>query len=249
MGLMSEETFLQLLSWLPGNTGVTFSGMGEALMNPACSDYVKALLKKNIVVILKTNGQLLTPSVYDRLLEAGIWQIQISVPAIDKKDYETKMQGGNFDKLLENLAYISAQENHRASIYTTLLRNEDKAKRLHELQQKFQMPVFSGDIHSRGGKLYDPKKSSDICRIFPKAAFIAWDGNILACCHDLEGKTTLGHISSTSIDLLRQKKWNIIKNNTWFDMCKKCDDKMRDSYFSQESQTILLKPEQKLFLR
>jgi MoaA/NifB/PqqE/SkfB family radical SAM enzyme len=55
-----------------------------------------------------TNGQLLTPEVYELYAMAGIEYIQLSVDAASQGLYETIRRGGDFDRLLRNLDGIAA---------------------------------------------------------------------------------------------------------------------------------------------
>jgi sulfatase maturation enzyme AslB (radical SAM superfamily) len=255
-GRMQKSTFDDLVNWLPSGIGVGFSGMGEPLLNDSIELYLSILKKKNIQVIIKTNGLLLTPALLNRLIAAGVWHIQISIHSGIRDEYEQKMKGAKFDKLIDVLGNISRTPNAPVSIYTI---NDTSAPQnagsVKELAEQYNLPFFCGEIHSRAGSLYKPRNEEQLrsgefeCRIFPKIIFITWDGNIPACSHDLEGKTSLGNLKDISYRELKLKKWDIIKSGNWFPICKDCDDQLRYTFLSEEAETVPLNDTERDFIK
>jgi len=237
-GLMEQSTFNQLLEWLPKKSAITFSGMGEPLLNPLICNYIRQLGEKNIRVLLKTNGQLLDKEMIKHLIDSGIWHIQISIQGMDKDTYESNMKGARFDLLINNLKFLSSLNNAPVSIYTIaneITNKNGDAHLIEQLAKEYKLPFYNGKLHSRGGALYKPKSEGKIsdefeCRIFPKAVFITWDGFILSCCHDVKGETKLGHVNNVTYKELKAIKWNILKKSKWFSICNKCDDILRHTY-------------------
>lgn len=255
-GRMQKSTFDDLVNWLPNGIGVGFSGMGEPLLNESVVTYLSVLKKKNIQVIIKTNGLLLTPTLLDKLIAAGVWHIQISVHSGIREEYEQRMTGAKYDTLIEVLENVSRTANAPVSIYTINdINDPQNVESVKQLSEQYHVPFFSGEIHSRAGSLYKPENEAQLrsgefeCRIFPKIIFITWDGNILACSHDLEGKTNLGNLRDISFKELKLKKWDIIKSGNWFPICKDCDDQLRYTFFSEETETVPLNNSERDFIK
>ena len=112
-GNMTEELFHKVLSDAKGfNRKIKKCGMfgfGESLCNPNLPYMIKEVNKSGLVeaVDLTTNGLLLTPELSDKLLEAGLGTIRISIQGIDADMYwrmcKVKV---DFEKFLDNLRYL-----------------------------------------------------------------------------------------------------------------------------------------------
>ena len=118
-GNMSEEIFHKVISDAKGfkhrikKCGMF--GFGESLCNPNLPDMIKEVNDTGLVeaVDLTTNGLLLTPALSDKLIDAGLGTIRVSIQGIDSDMYwnicRVKM---DFDKFLNNLRYLY---NHRGN--------------------------------------------------------------------------------------------------------------------------------------
>jgi MoaA/NifB/PqqE/SkfB family radical SAM enzyme len=88
---------------------IVFSGLGEPLTNSRLPEMVKIAVDKKIAdrVEVITNGLLLTPEVSDKLVNAGITNINISVQGINNEQYKN-VCGKNidFEFFLKNIEYL-----------------------------------------------------------------------------------------------------------------------------------------------
>jgi MoaA/NifB/PqqE/SkfB family radical SAM enzyme len=227
---MSEDIFRKFLNWIPKYSGVTLSGMGEPLINRNIVDYVQALRSKKAFVLLKTNGLFLTPDIIDKFIKADISHIQISVLGYNKDSVEKTMKGISYEKLLNTLEYILTLSNAPVSLYMLLDNENIVGKTKDDIFEKFKQ--LKSSLHSRGGFLYNNKiikRSADLfsCETFSRMNFITWNGDILACCHDLTGNTKLGHIDEIDYQQLRRIKERKVSEGKWYPFCKYCDDELK----------------------
>lgn len=65
------------------------------------------------------------------------------------------------------------------------------------------------------------------CGLFNARSFVSWDGNLLACCHDVHGDTVIGSLFSDSLDALITRKLTIIAEQRFFPICMSCDEPAR----------------------
>lgn len=106
---MYKKIIKQLSEFPKGIKRIVFSGLGEPLMNPKLPEMVKIAVENKIAdrVEVITNGLLLTPEVSDKLIEAGITNINISIQGVNSKQYEeTSGAKIDFDKFVENITYL-----------------------------------------------------------------------------------------------------------------------------------------------
>ncbi len=102
---MSAKTFSSLIKGIDGADSlkeVFFAGMGEPLVHPDIAGMVGSVpsgVKKSLL----TNGSLLTPEMSRRLLGAGLDELWVSMDGFDKESYASVQQGGDFDRIRNNL--------------------------------------------------------------------------------------------------------------------------------------------------
>jgi hypothetical protein len=56
---------------------------------------------------------------------------------------------------------------------------------------------------------------------------VSWDGNVHVCCHDIAGTARIGSLLEEDLDTLIDRKLEIIADQKWFDICRRCDEKVR----------------------
>jgi MoaA/NifB/PqqE/SkfB family radical SAM enzyme len=114
---MAEATFERLVEQIQEFRipRVRIVGNGESTLHRQFSPMVKALAKSCRYLQLVTNGQRLTGEVIEAILSAPVRLLEISADSDNKEGYESCRKGGNFEKLLGNLALLkSMKRNLRA---------------------------------------------------------------------------------------------------------------------------------------
>lgn len=231
--IMSPGLMDVLVDWLPDiESELFFCGLGEPLLNPNIYDCLTTLCKRENITGITSNGLLLTPETVNRLIEAKVNFIHVSVPSLNKDVYERIMNGSTFETVLGHLKYLSEVKPKKLAVELAFTEQQENAGEI-EIVKAFARDLDFGFqhnvLHTRGGHFdhdYRPQARGGpgACAVFAGNHFITSEGDILACCHDLEGKTKLGNIKDISFTgLLEIKKSRIIKNR-WFGLCSKCDD-------------------------
>lgn len=91
---------------------IVITGSGDALASPVYREYLLNYPESKLVntnITLRTNGLLLTESFWGKITEAKkhIDVIQISIDAATEETYSLVRRGGNFNKLCENMQFLS----------------------------------------------------------------------------------------------------------------------------------------------
>ena len=212
---------------------VILCGMGESLMHPRCSEWVSRIRRETGVrVTLVTNGLLLKESLIEKLADADITVILVSVPGIDHETY-TKYIPLDWDRVLGNIERAHARMPGRVHINVPL---PDDSPLTHDDVNRFWaergVPVMSiYPCHNRGGFLHDGTLTgrhgageSHFCGIMARHNFIAWDGRILSCCHDLHGENAHGTVADTDFLELARLKTPIVDEGPTYRICRECND-------------------------
>lgn len=239
LGFMKPEVFKKIADEFisSGIQIVNFCGYGEPLLNKYIFDYIKHIRQYGLLVVIRTNGFLLTEEVIKGLIDADINAINVSVHGITKRVYEIIMQGLRFEITLKNLEIL--QRVTEGSSVKLIINSVEISPNAHEVpfmaefwkERGFDNFEFD-KCHSRGSELIDSslfletriKLWKGKCPIFPFITYVGWNGDILACCQDaVEGTTKLGNLLETSFTEIMKLKEEKYNNPFMFDLCEYCD--------------------------
>lgn len=115
-GKMSLNTFqhiLQALQNFPVIPAVFFGGFGEPLSHPAIGEMIAQAHQLGAEVELITNGTLLRPALIDRLVEAGLKRLWVSLDGATPEHYADVRLGAALPQVLDGLQYLkSLRQRH-----------------------------------------------------------------------------------------------------------------------------------------
>jgi len=229
VGSMDRTTMSKIVDNIPSDSKVMIAGMGEPLLNPLTFDMISILKEKGNACGITTNGTKLNRKNLETLLSLEIDLIQVSIPIMRDLTVTDKVISSlvkTFEDVDENL------ENVQISVV--------KGGNVPDISDKlvvFQgMKIVDKPLHSRGGKLYSPLMDDmKVCGIFPKITFVTWQGEILSCCHDIEGKHVMGNLITEGLNVSIKRKEEVIRKGYWFEICSECDDVFRQKLFKDAS--------------
>jgi hypothetical protein len=236
-GHMSWDTFQAVADKVLafGHTEVfSFSGLGEPTLNPHLGRFI-AYASPNFRTVLTTNGSLLDDDSIKTLLKAGLDSLILSFNGADAVTYESTMVNLRFCQTQEAIQQLVSLGNGQLDLLanvtvSNLTKDRLPAIRTYLNEMGIEQIIYS-HCHSRGGYLHDnsicstpPPPSTTRCDIFADTTFVAWNGQVLACCHDLAGEGVLADLTQTSMEELAAARTQILEEGVDFAMCPKCDD-------------------------
>ena len=239
---MSFDEFDKITDNLKGITEYLYLHiLGEPLLHPHITDFIALASKKGFKVAVTTNGTLLK-TVGDRLIESGIYKVNISVHSFEDE------KGEKYYNYLNDLADF-ANKSSRAEILTVLrLWNKGADNGINQSTEDYFKENLSGEWHigSRGirirnklhleyGERFEwpdinlPEGTENVFCYGLKDHFgILCDGSVIPCCLDSEGIINLGNIFYTDInDILNSPRAATIRNEfknrkATEDLCRRC---------------------------
>lgn len=110
-GDLSERLFAQLEPAFPTLEGLILNGIGEPLLHPGLESFVeraKAKMPASSDVAFQTNGTLLNPRRAERLVDAGVDRICVSLDAVSPSLARTLRQGTELSVIEQAFANLSA---------------------------------------------------------------------------------------------------------------------------------------------
>lgn len=239
-GMMARDTFKRVAELLAGEQRlITLSGIGDPLMHPDLLNMISTLREMKSDVGIVVNPASLNIELIDGLINSRPNVINISFPSIKKDVFEKLCPEIEFNHALELTRILINKSKGKVGIRIFGILTEINSD---EAESFFRYWQLHGNIstkmskcHGRGGNLnvpgiYTPYSSAESlrqCGLFAFHTFIAWNGDVPACCHDLTGETGTGNILSDGIENIINEKRKILSRLRMFDLCKKCDEPLR----------------------
>lgn len=195
-------------------------GTGEPLLHPNIAEMVKTLKEKKVCreVRIITNGSLLNPELNQKLIDAGLDVLKISIEALDEEGYKS-ISGVdfNYEKFLINIEdyYRRSRGTNcviTAKILTDALKNEEQYHKFYDMFEHISdyqelrniEPIWPGYDFSQTNCNHESIDLSEIgyTGICP-AAFVELminpDGSVSLCRKDWAGNLLMGNVKTDSI--------------------------------------------------
>ena len=134
-----------------GTSIITISG-GEPTLHPQLDDIIRHIRRLGMIAGLITNGYFLTPERIQRLNEAGLQHLQISIDNVNP-DKVSKKSLKVLDSKLENLRRHAEFYVNLNSVIGGGIRNPEDAIAVSERAVELGFSTTLGIIHNEGGRL------------------------------------------------------------------------------------------------
>ncbi|MFA5034749.1 MAG: radical SAM/SPASM domain-containing protein [Candidatus Margulisiibacteriota bacterium] len=211
---------------------MVFSGFGEPFLNKDILLFIQYLNQSAPAIELEiiTNASLLTPETVEKLKTGKIESLVISFNGYDKKSYENTMRNLSYETTIENLKYLAAHGDQLLNVVkvrpvVTKLFDQPEIMKTHQLLLSLG---FTNEhlkemylCANRGGYLNKEDITDDsflkekgittlsqndiVCTLFLNTLQIAWNGDILLCCNDINNTAKIGNIVNTDFDDIHKK--------------------------------------------
>jgi hypothetical protein len=242
-GFMTDETLDRVIRELrPGSVLVTLSGMGDPLAHPAFDVFMGRLRSAGLDV-----GAVVHPAsirdagILTRLLEAGPNQVTLSFPSVRREAFERLCPSISFDDALHAARRLITAAKGRCGVRVSGLAtrlNPDEGETFKIFWKGEGIHAWWLACHGRGGHLHAPDiyrpgtggpDPASGCSLLRYHGFVTWQGNMLACCHDLEGSTLLGNIMLSSLHDILSRRDEAARTGPAFSLCRACDEPLRSA--------------------
>ncbi|NMD36824.1 MAG: radical SAM protein [Planctomycetes bacterium] len=211
---------------------VLLSGFGEPLLHPDLPGIVRELRAPLAALIgVVTNGEGLSAARAEALIDAGIDFFHVSVPAATAATAGALAPGLDFAAAERNLTALLARAAGRIPVavnfVVTAANRAEKAAVERTWRARGAWAVYAGPVHNRDGFLAPETPTAAAargdCWVYEHCLFAAWDGRVLACCHDLAGAEDYGNLARDTLAAVRAHRQARLRYTLAGIMCRRCD--------------------------
>lgn len=246
-GFMEFETFKKITDECANHyvQEVVLNIMGESLLHPKFSEIVIYAKKHLKNVGLNTNACFLKKEISKNIIDAGMDWIRFSLDAAHKETYEKIRIGANFEMTMSNVEEffkIRKESNSlKPRVVLQFIEQKENCMEHDDFIKKWGSFLDGEDIiaikfaNDWGGQVKDvgtfiAEIVSDVCISPWQSETILWDGEVVMCCVDFDGKVKLGNIKNKSLfDIWNGpefKKLRMLVENKDYEklpICRACD--------------------------
>lgn len=218
LGYMDFGLFTSLIDQgVPlGLASIKLNFLGEPLLHPRIVDMVAYAKQAGVIdVMFNTNAMLLTPSLSEALLRAGLDSIFFSVDSVVKETLERIRVGARLETVLENIhSFLEARKRlGRAEVQVgvNMVLMEENKDELDDFLAYWRPLVdrvnWSHDHHyifrSAGASVDECARLEEFCcaQLWQRA-IVCVDGECLPCCLDAKRELSVGNAKTTPVSEL-----------------------------------------------
>jgi radical SAM protein with 4Fe4S-binding SPASM domain len=197
---------------------------GEPFVFPKIWEWLDYM--RDVKVLLVTNAEYMD---VDRLIKyPNIISVYCSVNATTKETHKKVMRGPDFDKVIKNVESLIAKSKFRIRVSMVVVEAnqhevKDFKKRWGRRAKTCRFVNWMGDVH-------DPLELQGErfpCKALMDGITVLWDGRVVPCCLDYEGKLIIGDANKQTLsEIWGQSSWmRECHNKLQFDMdpCRNCN--------------------------
>jgi radical SAM protein with 4Fe4S-binding SPASM domain len=179
----------------------------------------KAKAQPHQMVELVTNGSALTPARAQRLMDAGVDLITISVNASNEETYKRVMVGLSWKQVMSNLEALSKMELSRVNVYLRFVADQTNKRELKVFRNHWKhFNLFQFNVNNRAGTVRNYEmmamKYNDFIsrlrrvagsRVYPVCPYVfslvhvLENGDVPMCSNDWKNREVLGNVNTQTI--------------------------------------------------
>lgn len=243
-GFISIELVDKIISETRSKTEfVTLNSWGESILHPEIDTIGCKFKDAGFKIQLSTNATLLTPDRQDKLLKSGIDFLLLSIDATSEETYNQVRSGGDYTKTIANIeSFLKKVKLQRVPmtcicqlIYNRL--NMKEATSFQEYWKRRDAQVWikpyinwngEDDIKNSYFPGDTPQVSKKLCDWPWRQIVVHWNGNVVPCCCDYDGKLKMGNAYNMTLpeiwnsELFQEFRKKHLESRKTIEFCQNC---------------------------
>lgn len=223
-GDLALDTFKKAIDELEKSIAyLSLYNLGEPLLNSRVFEMIAYARSKNIFVRLSTNGELLNKENREKLLRSGLNELLVSLDCVRADQYKAYKGVDGFDRVVGHVRSLVRERGGETWPFVTLQllamkKVEDdivgfrrlvkslKVDRGMVKKLRINLPgiPFNKDLLPANTRYVRAFYKNNYKRKYCFRPFfsttILWDGSIVPCCFDMQGRNILGNINDNTFE-------------------------------------------------
>lgn len=180
---------------------------GEPFMFPRIWEWLDYLKAVGVRVHIYTNAERMDVG---RLIKyRNISCICCGVNAASKEIYDTVVRGPDYEVVKENVRDLIKQA--RCKVYASMVVVDENRHEVEAFKETWGQYAIFGEFKNWGGARHDPIEKTGArypCWALLNTMSVLWDGRVVPCCLDYDGKQILGDANrQTLTEIWHQSHW------------------------------------------
>ena len=263
-GLLDFETFKKIIDEMGGTIFyLLLYQQGEPFINKDFLKFVEYAKKNRIFVTTSTNAHYFNPETAQRTVTSGLDSVIVSIDGSDQESYEIYRVDGNLEKVkkgVRNLVREKIKQNSKTPLiyiqFIVMRHNEHqitemknltkdlgadklliKTVQVETLKEANEWLPGEKDLrrYQLEGDLLKPKRiGRGPCPRPWTSSLINWDGSVVPCCFDKNGKHTFGSFQKENEfdKIWHSRKYEnfrtkMLTERSALDICSNCSQGLR----------------------
>ncbi len=237
-----------------------FYFQGEPYIHPEFFNMIRYAHVKKIFTMTSTNGQFLNDEMAKNTVQSGLDSLIISIDGTTQEVYQQYRKGGELDKVIAGTRYLiewkeKLKTKKPVIVFQFLVQrgNQHQIKDIKELGKQLgvnkvsvktiqiyetkrdspflpTLSKYARYVRKNDGSLAIKNSLKNFCRRLWSTSVIMWDGVVVPCCFDKDGKYKMGNLNTDSFkSIWGGRKYTdfrnaILKNRRQFDICRNCTE-------------------------
>ncbi len=229
-GIMPFDHFEKLVRECAekGLVELHLQGFGEPFIDKDITRKIRLAADLGIrKLFMVTNASIIDEELAEKIVRSGLHGIKISFYGTSRKEYEPVHKPLKYDEVRENIKTLARVKRR--------LKSKTPRIAVQYIGRWYRFPIFAfqwfryalpqvNTLHNYGyGKKFievNTEKDDRLCPMVARPIIqILWDGKVVPCCYDFNGKFVLGNVLETSIE----EVWNSDKYERFRDIHRKRD--------------------------
>jgi len=214
MGFMSIETFARVRKELKafGIKKAYLHFQGEPFLNRHTPEFAGQLKEDGLIVGVFTNGQAFSDKIIWKIADVQIDLVRFSVDGASEETYQQNRVGGKFSNVYENMKkMVHAHKEKKTRIewqFLPLKNNEHEVEKARRMAKEIGVHFFTKGFRETDPELaptniaYRSKFLKKPCTDIYKQLGIYWNGDVVPCCYDVDGKEIMGNIHDDNLEAI-----------------------------------------------
>ena len=241
-GTMSIGLFKKIVDEVKdyGVENVHLGGFGEPLLDPYMVERVRYVKQYGMHSYCISNASLFNKKLSEQLMTAGLDEVRFSFYGLSKDVYEKVHVGLKFSESKKNIMNVIKLKkdldlpNFKVCVFYLLL--DENSHQLEQFKKEWEPLVDGIEIWcpyniGDGRKYRDVNGDKESCNRPQRGPIqVLWDGRVVPCCMDYNGRMILGDLNKSSLkEILHNERFQSLRDahNSGdfkaFPYCGNCD--------------------------